>query len=194
MSQRRGTITDKLLSVIQVLQLGKKTGHLLVERGEGMVLEEGEIIFSNGQVIRARVDKLQGQQAMNKLSTWSTCRFIFIPETQTSLTKQSDTAPLLSVKSTKPLQDSQPRLPSVTPTRRNTDEIEQVAVAPRPNLAYAAEQVFQLLDQAGLSRSHRRLFLLDGQRTLVELVRLSGRSAEEVQRLLQDLAHIGVIL
>jgi DNA-binding MarR family transcriptional regulator len=47
---------------------------------------------------------------------------------------------------------------------------------------------------AGLSRAHRRLFLLiDGFRPTTELIRLMGRSQAEVESLLQDLERAGVI-
>jgi hypothetical protein len=191
MSQRRGTVTDRLLNVIQVLQLGKKTGNLLVERGEGVKLEAGEIIFSNGQVIQARRGRLQGQEALSWLSTWSTCRFIFVPETEAPTTR-----PLLTARSTTTLKDTQPHLPISSSTRQEIDWIEQElrAVQPGPRRTSSAEDAFHLLDQAGLSRSHRHLFLLvDGHRTIVELARLTRRPLEEVQRLLHDLENIGVI-
>ncbi|MBV9614035.1 MAG: DUF4388 domain-containing protein, partial [Ktedonobacteraceae bacterium] len=78
MSQKRGTVTDRLLNVIQVLQLGKKTGHLTVERDEGKGQEKGEIIFVQGQVTQAYGGNLRGQEALNWLSTWGACRFIFV--------------------------------------------------------------------------------------------------------------------
>jgi len=201
MTQRRGTVTDRLLNVIQVLQLGKKTGNLLVERGEGMKLEDGEIIFSNGQVIQAQGGRLQGQEALSWLSTWSTCRFIFVPETKAATTRPLGSSQLTSLPAarstiTQPLKDTQPHLPVASSTRQELDWIEQKSPAtqPGPHRTCAAEDAFRLLDRAGLSRSHRHLFLLvDGHRTIVELVRLTGRPPEEVQRLLHDLEDIGVI-
>jgi Domain of unknown function (DUF4388) len=198
MSQRRGTATDRLLNVIQVLQLGKKTGHLLVERGEGRTLEEGEILFSYGQVIQARGGTLQGQEALTWLSTWSTCRFVFVPEPAARTTKPLGiVSPASGNARTQPLQDTQPQPRINSPsTRQEPVGVEQAspALPPGPQRTCSTEEAFRLLDRAGLSRSHRHLFLLvDGHRTLVELVRLTGRPPEEVQRLLHDLANIGVI-
>ena len=52
----------------------------------------------------------------------------------------------------------------------------------------------RLIEQMGLSRTHRRLFLLiDGGRTVKELIRLMAHEPEAVQRLLQDLERAGVI-
>jgi hypothetical protein len=51
-----------------------------------------------------------------------------------------------------------------------------------------------LLNQGGFSRLHLRLYLLiDGQRNIFELIRLMRRPAEEIQQLLHDLRHLGVI-
>ncbi len=46
----------------------------------------------------------------------------------------------------------------------------------------------------GLSRTHRHLLLLiDGQRSILELVRLIGRSEQEVASFLHDLEQATVI-
>lgn len=51
-----------------------------------------------------------------------------------------------------------------------------------------------LIEQMGLSRAHRRLFLLiDGRRTPQELVRLMAQDPAEVYRLLKDLERAGVV-
>ncbi len=56
------------------------------------------------------------------------------------------------------------------------------------------EEALRLIDQMSLSRAHRRLLLLvDGTRSFVELVRLMGRSQEEVLQLFQDLERAGLI-
>ena len=78
MSHRRGTTTDNLLNVIQVIQLGRKTGFLMVDRGEGTAREEGEIAFVSGQIVEANSGSLVGQQALDWLKTWGVCRFLFV--------------------------------------------------------------------------------------------------------------------
>src|SRR5437899_3071292 len=50
------------------------------------------------------------------------------------------------------------------------------------------------IERMGLSRAHRRLFLLiDGYRILPELVRLMGRREDEVNALLRDLEGADLI-
>src|SRR6266571_4862200 len=63
---------------------------------------------------------------------------------------------------------------------------------PYPILPY--EEALAWIERMGLSRAHRRLFLLiDGYRILPELVRLMGRREDEVNALLRDLEGADLI-
>jgi len=84
MSNGRGITTDNLLNVIQVIQLGHKTGSLMVERGEGGAREVGGLVFARGQIIEASSGNLVGEQALAWLKTWGICRFLFVPSTSSS--------------------------------------------------------------------------------------------------------------
>lgn len=77
MAKPRVTATDRLANVIEVVELGQRTGMLSVERGSGSVLEEGELYFLNGRVIYASLAGLRGREALTALSRWGTCRFSF---------------------------------------------------------------------------------------------------------------------
>ena len=215
-----------MANVIQVLQLGHKTGRLLVERDEGLRFEQGIITFVNGQVVQASVNQRQGPDALNWLRSWGPCRFAFTPEPrpgnaaarppgvtpQTSALRGSGyrangTSPLsapttgptmpaarpdypqwnsynLYNKTTRELGGSGPLTPSSTPT----------AWLATPYRTRHIEDGMHLIEHMGLSRTHRRLFLLiDGGRTVKELIRLMAHEPEDVQRLLQDLERAGVI-
>ncbi len=100
MPQQRETVTDRLANVIEVIQLGRKTGQLSVERGAGNTYEEGYISFLNGQIIQAVTGWRRGQEALNWLSDWGTCRFTFIPDTSARTTGKLSA---LSAPSTSPL-------------------------------------------------------------------------------------------
>lgn len=196
MSQRRGTTTDQLNNVIQVIQLGRKTGVLTVEREAGIKLEMGEIAFTQGQVTYAHVGQLVGEAALQWLSTWRTCRFLFVPPNEritqplpsylpphTSASQQHIT----NAHSSMHAQDSENLRERVTPASLHNG-------VPHPRRIRQAEEALRLLEQFGLSRTHRRLLLLiDGRRSTLELVRLMGRTQDDVQRLLSDLERIRVI-
>ena len=79
MSQQQEMMTDRLVYVISSIQRERRSGMLTVKRGEGIALEEGTIVFANGQITEACVGRRRGAEARNWLSTWGSCRFMFVP-------------------------------------------------------------------------------------------------------------------
>jgi hypothetical protein len=79
MTKPRVTATDRLADVIEVVELGRRTGLLMVERGSGEMLEEGAIYFQSGRAIYAAVERVRGQDALSVLGGWGACRFSFDP-------------------------------------------------------------------------------------------------------------------
>jgi hypothetical protein len=65
---------------MSVVDLGRRTGLLSVERTVGLMLEEGEIYFVSGNPIYATFGPLRGHEALQELSRWSECRFCFDPQ------------------------------------------------------------------------------------------------------------------
>lgn len=217
MPQQRDTSTDRLANVIQVIQLGRKTGVLTVERSNGITTEEGSITFVNGHATQASAGQRVGLDAFNWLSTWGASRFAFLSSTTTPQTTPlpsvTRTAPAAAAMSVSPAFRTQPQPhPLVPPSathrsedtslagidargiRKSTGVSHPVPVTGIPVRTRQMDEAIRLIEQLGLSRTHRRLFLLiDGQRTNTELVRLIGREPDEVQRLLRDLEKAGVI-
>jgi len=195
MTQRRVTATNQLATVIDVLQLGKKTGILTVERGEGATFEEGTMTFVNGQVVEATLGPYVGRDAATKLFSWQACRFMFVP----TLPGQLSSGML-------PTPQTQPEVKAVTkpgatgPLYRfqQPDPTTHGDLSLRPAIAaYSKESmdaVMRILDQQGLSRTHRRLFLLiDGRRSIKDLATLIGRTPGETATMLADLERAGLI-
>ena len=179
------TSTDRLANVIQVIQLGRKTGTLTAERDGNNGLEQGIIFFVNGQVARASAQHLEGTAAFRWLNTWSACRFTFAPSI----------SPATTVK-----------LPAVPPESIPDHGTSGNAASPRggngwvrpeariPFQYRALDEALRSIEQAHLSRAHRRLYLLiDGHRSPAELARLMGRGQHEIDALLHDLERTGVI-
>ena len=77
MPKPRVTATDQLANVIEVVELGRRTGLLSVERGSGSVHEEGEIYFLHGRANYASLAGLRGREALAAMSRWGACRFSF---------------------------------------------------------------------------------------------------------------------
>ena len=237
MPQQRDTATDRLLNVIQVIQLGRKSGLLSVERGQGIQFEEGMIMFVNGQATQASAGQRTGLEAFNWLSTWNACLFSFIPssttasgalsatpaipntpngtftDTNSSMRAQQGTNGRLRAQQItngrlQAQHNTNGRLQAQQPALHKQTEIPQVAedrernrstqafgsVSSGPHRTIQLEDGLRLIEQAGFTRAHRRLFLLiDGSRSTAELVRLMGREQYEMRILLNQLEEAGLI-
>ena len=198
MSQQQETATDRLVSVIQAIQLGRKTGLLTVKRGEGITLEEGSITFVNGQITVAGVGRRSHSEALNWLSTWGHCRFTFVLSESNSSPRTTGTLdipyplPSSSIQPPTPRQTSPLGVDTNHKTSEQLHDLDHVPTAP-----YRTRQLdlaLRIMEQLGLSRTHRHLFfLIDGQRSTAELIRLLGRSKHEVEQLLYDLEQATLI-
>ena len=80
MRRQRATLADRVSQVIDVIELGRRTGLLSVERDVGAVLEEGDLYFLNGQAIYASTGTQNGRSALETLRTWGACRFAFLSD------------------------------------------------------------------------------------------------------------------
>lgn len=201
MSQNQETELNQLVDVIQALQSERATGLLRVRRGIDVTLEEGTVVFVNGQVEEAKAEGRIGIKALNWLSTWSKCQFQFVParesvspplsDTQAKLL--GDTNPFLFIPTSPPGQPG-----TFTGEEKVTEEIElPYPSAPPPQVPYRIQQLdaaLQEIDQRGFSRRHRLLlFWLDGRRSTTELMSLVKCSEYELHQMLLDLKRAAVI-
>ena len=204
MAQQNATITNSLADVIQVIQLGGKSGVLTVERGEDTTFEEGAITFVNGQAVDALTALFNGQDALRWLGSWGICRYEFIPTPTSEIpiipASVSASAFGRGITDT----GTHPRIPTSplreTAARRkanhsNTEPailLMPASYVPHPVKSF--EESLRRVEELGFSRQHRRLLLLlNGQRTIAEMVRLIGLTPYEVQKLLMDLEQAGII-
>ncbi len=79
MTKPRVTVADRLSNIIEVVELGRRSGLLTVERGANQTLEQGEVYFVQGRAIYALVEGLRGREALAVLGGWGQCRFAFEP-------------------------------------------------------------------------------------------------------------------
>ncbi|HKF35392.1 MAG TPA: DUF4388 domain-containing protein [Ktedonobacteraceae bacterium] len=204
MPQQPATSTDRLANVIEVIQLGRKTGVLTAERNAGTLLEQGMITFVKGQVTLASAGQYSGFPAFSVLKTWGACRFAFTP-----LDAARTTQPLIAITGETPTPggfSTDPTLRARAPANHKpsgpiTPGVPGMVGAisnpaegglPYPVLPY--DEALVWIERMRFSRAHRQLFLLiDGHRSTAELVRLTGRGEGEVYALLRDLEVAGVI-
>jgi hypothetical protein len=200
MLDKQKMAVDQLVDVIQTIQIGRKTGTLTATRGENATYEIGTIVFVGGKVTQAKVGRRTDRDALNWLSTWGICQCTFVPlitpgdnqEQKVPLTSlrrsihttDTDPKPLSSDKQTGPI-DARKTGPLTPPT------LPDQAV---PHLTKPFNVALRLIEQNGLSRAHRRLFLLiDGTRSIADLTRILKRDEQEIIALLHILQYITVI-
>lgn len=126
MAKPRVTATDRLSNVIEVVELGRRTGLLSVERGSGALLEEGDIYFVVGRTIFATLAGLRGREALAMLGRWGDCRFSFDP------TSPRPTPNVSGSLSSNPSSGALPAAPSFAPPASSAYHAGYQA-PPRPN-------------------------------------------------------------
>jgi hypothetical protein len=190
MQSQRETQTDSLASIIQILQLGYRSGTLSVERDAGQTIEEGYIVFVNGRAVDARTNNYTGLAAFNYLRTWESCRVSFINANDTN--GVSPAGPYaLNRNRASPNHAGAPFLSGLAPP---TDAPGKAAPSPFPRRTQAGEAALSRPESASLQRAQRRLLLLiNGQRNVTELARLMARNPDEVQVMLEDLERAGFL-
>ncbi len=203
--------TDSLVRYIQAIQRGRRTGLLIVKRGSGNTQEEGRVRFKQGHVSEATLGSRTGTQAFNELCTWGSCLISFIStdgqEVKTSLSPTPPPPPALppGQMSSYPSGSSPLRRRSDTPSdfsqneKGNRSQQEPVSsrsilLQTKPSQTRQFSASLQVIENMQLSRAHRQLFLLiNGRRSVEELIALSTRSQDEVLQLLRDLERAAVI-
>jgi hypothetical protein len=211
-----GILTAHLISIIQTLQLSRKTGTLIARRGEGAFIEEGRMVFTNGRIAETRTGHYSGTEAFNRMSAWENCLVTFLApdssvvflsrDTPTPDTPAPNTLAPINVssrvtsplpKGARPVHEDYNGLwshPTSGPLPRFGMPTEQELATGLPFLSMPLPHVLRTIEQKGLSRLHRQVVLLiDGRRSVEELARLIGRTISDVYRLLHDLIGIGLV-
>lgn len=192
MAQQREATTDRLVGIIASIKIERKSGQLRVRRGEGLTSEEGILTFIQGQITQASVGRRSGATALNWLSTWSQAHYIFL----STGTNEGKALTFSTLPSSAP--GKLATNPGLRATQVHTDRLEteplQATNHEVPRICVELNEATTRIERSGLSRSHRRLYLLiDGQRSIDELEPLMGRKVEEVRNMLHDLEWLGVI-
>ncbi len=190
--------TDRIMSVITEIKLGRKTGTLTARRSEGMQMEEGSIEFVRGMVVKAYTGDLNDLEAFNCLSGWGSCQFSFSPP---SMTTPPPSTPLPSYRYPPQTDNFAPFHTTSGNLDRQTAPIKgfEAPLTPLPSShiprsVRPLEAGLRLIEQVGLSRSHKRLFMLiDGVRSINDLSRLLGQDPEHLYTMLRELERATII-
>jgi len=209
MTQHGGITTDRLYFIIQTIQLGQKTGMLRAIRHENNVIEEGSIAFYQGQVLEARVGQQTGKKAFSILNNWGTCQYTFEAGTAEIKSVLMRLPSQTSFTQTQPLPKITPDKP-VSPLRKQRVHAQEDGQSPTaeqqvlsshilspaavPYLVMPLNIALTIANELNFSRHHRQvLMLINGQRAVADIMRLTGRSSQYISSMLLELERAGAL-
>ncbi len=70
-------VTDNLIQCIRAIQHERRTGNLIIRRGNRNAHEEGSISFVEGHIVETKLDRRTGSAAFNELCSWKNCQISF---------------------------------------------------------------------------------------------------------------------
>ena len=186
MNKGKKNEVESIGEVLSSLYRQQQSGLLKVECLQNGRLEKGELYVLAGQSVYARVGKLAEQEALNRLLLWRTLLFSFDPDAPrppANLAARAAALPAPASLSSLPLP---PSPAAVAVQKRDVPSKERVV----PRKVMSAQQTLSL----PLTHRQRLIyFLIDGQRTLADLSRCSGKSLLEVEQILRELQLQGMI-
>lgn len=177
---------ENLNVVLSSLCRQPQSGLLEVECLQDGRKEKGELYILAGQPVYARAGKLTGQEALNYLLLWRSVFFSFDTDAPRPPANLSSRAAASVVPA--PGTFFPPTSPHATLVARN-----QEIAAPQKFIPHKIGPVQQVLSLPLAHRQRLIYLLIDGQRTIADISRCSGKSLPEVEEILRELQFQGII-
>ncbi len=213
MTRGRNNSAERLTDVLALIRTRKQSGSLSIETFTDGHFQEGMIYFQEGNPTHAQTGRLVGEGALNTMMRWRQVNFVFLSNAPSpsrgSPSELPFTAnnPATSINTTGPLPRITPKLPQLpppsTPNTPSGPPYTERAPSPPSNRQTANDLEklvpFKLINEQNvlklpLSRPQRTIYMLvDGRRTVGDLTHFTGRSLNEVVRLLSELSGYGLI-
>jgi hypothetical protein len=194
---------ETLDDVLELARLRRQSGMLLLEYIQGGRVEEGEVFLQVGQPVYARVGRLVGQDALNWLQSWRNIYFSMGTEVsvKTAATPPANNsnrfaAVPVSLPQQAPLNGGSFR-------RQVGESIPGIGNGSAPISSFAPGMEWLVPQKRGIAREVLALpltrgqryiyFLVDGQRTISDLSRCTGKNIQEIELILNQLQEQGLI-
>ena len=200
MTKGREDTAERMKDIFALIRTRHQSGLLSVERFANGHFEEGEIHFQKGQPVDAHTGNRIGQDALAWLVMWRQVYFLFVPEASPAPTS-GPRAPTMPNPRTSP-----PPTPSVVRRGTGTTDPLSQPSPPQQSASRATGGAYhervprklaneQKVMDLALTRSQRSVYLLiDGRRTIADLIRFTSKDAQEVYNLLAELQVRGLII
>lgn len=191
MANDRAMTAESINSILALARSRRQSGRLKVEQVSGGRLLEGEIYLQEGQPVFVRLGQLNGQQALDRLSAWRNVQFTLVLD-------EPGTAPMaLSPGNTSGATPTYlPAQSAPRPDRNTTGDLTRVN-SNAPGLEWLVPQKRDIgRDVLSLPLSRRQrfiYFLVDGQRSMSDLSRCTGKTIQEIELILKELQAQGLV-
>jgi hypothetical protein len=195
MANDRAITAESISSILDLARIRRQSGRLKVEQVAGGRLQEGEIYLQAGQPVYVRLGQWHGQEALDRLLAWRNVQFTLQLDEQgtapmaLSLNHSNGTTP-----SSLPAQPAP--APAPRPERTTTGDLAR-ASSNAPGLEWLVPQkrdVGRDVLSLPLTRRQRFIyFLVDGQRSMSDLSRCTGKTIQEIELILKELQAQGLV-
>ena len=185
---------ENFAQILEMARSRRQNGMMLIEHKQGGKIEEGEVFFQTGQLIHARVGRLNGQDALNWILRWHHITYTIgtdesLQSVATPISAQRNNtspAPPNAHPSTEPIVPQAPTNMSAVASNVSPPGIEQLV----PQKRGIESEVLAL----PLTRPQRFIyFLVDGHRTVADLARCTGKNTKEIEFILSELQEQGLV-
>ena len=191
MANDRAITAESINSILDIARIRRQSGRLKVEQMSGGRLQEGEIYLQAGQPVFVRLGQVIGQEALDRLRAWRNVQF-------TLQLDEPGTAPMPLLPGNTGATPSLPAqsAPTPRPDRNTTGDLARVN-SNAPGLEWLVPQkrdVGRDVLSLPLTRRQRFIyFLVDGQRSMSDLSRCTGKTIAEIELILKELQAQGLV-
>lgn len=204
MTKGRDIAAESISDILEVAHLQRRSGLMRVECSQGKRLEEGELYILAGQPIYARTGKLLGHEALRYLLNWRNIYFSFstdVPRPPANISPAFTTS-----NATSSLYAAPPgTMPDPVARGPRWSAVEERDTSFPLNRSRSASGSAWLVPQKTdlgrdiltlpLTRRQRLVyFLVNGQRTIGDLARTSGKAISDIELILSELQGQGLVV
>ncbi|MGH2478744.1 MAG: DUF4388 domain-containing protein [Ktedonobacteraceae bacterium] len=206
MTKGRDIAAESIGDLLEVARLQRRNGMLRAECSQRGYLEEGEIYLQGGEPIYAYTDMLTGTEALHYLLSWRNIYFAFVssvPQPPANIvasvrTNRVSAPTQVPTTPAPPMRVPAPQGPRWSLAGERTATMTPPKYTSTPGMAWLVPQKARPRQDAltqPLSRRQRVIyFLIDGQRTIGDLARTTGKTVTDVELILGELREQGLII
>lgn len=193
MANDRVMAAESINSILDLARIRRQSGRLKVEQINGGRLQEGEIYLQAGQPVYVRLGQMHGQDALDRMLAWRNVQFTLQLEESGTV---SMALPLGNSSGATPASLPAQPVHGLRPERTTTGDLARVN-SNAPGLEWLVphkRDVGRDVLSLPLTRRQRFIyFLVDGQRSMSDLSRCTGKTIQEIELILKELQAQGLV-